>query len=282
VVHGFVPGAVAAYDEALLTAKGLSMSLHHAADGYNTAATADTYARGRPDYPPVLDAWLRDTLGLDVGRYVLDLGAGTGKFTPRLLATGARVIAVEPVAAMRAKLHASLPHVQALDGRADALPLPDASLDAVVCAQSFHWFATPQALAEIRRVLKPGGRLGLVWNLRDASVPWVARLDALVNRYEGDTPRYYSGAWRAVFPHPGFGPLQGREFSNGHTGDAQTVIVDRVRSTSFIAALPATERERVDAQVSELIAGEPLLAGKAQVTVPYLTAAFCAVKTETP
>ncbi len=158
------------------------MSIHHAAEGYDTQATADTYARGRPDYPAALDAWLRDTLGLHTGSTVLDLGAGTGKFTPRLLATGARVVAVEPVQAMRDKLHATYGHVQVLDGRADAIPLPDASLDVVVCAQSFHWFATPDALAEIRRVLKPGGRLGLVWNMRDNSVPWVARLDALVNQ----------------------------------------------------------------------------------------------------
>lgn len=70
----------------------------------------------------------------------------------------------------------------------------------MVCAQAFHWFATPAALDEILRVLKPGGRLGLVWNLRDASVPRVASLDAIVNRVEGDTPRYYTGAWRHVFP----------------------------------------------------------------------------------
>ncbi|QKZ03974.1 class I SAM-dependent methyltransferase [Pseudomonas eucalypticola] len=258
------------------------MSIHHAAEGYDTPATADTYVRGRPDYPPALDAWLRDTLNLHTGSTVLDLGAGTGKFTARLLATGARVVAVEPVPAMREKLHATYGHVQALDGRADAIPLPDASLDAVVCAQSFHWFATPEAVAEIRRVLKPGGRLGLVWNLRDNSVPWVARLDALVNQYEGDTPRYYSGAWRQVFPAPGFSALQHAHFGNGHTGSPDAVILDRVRSTSFIAGLAAAQREAVDAQVRALIASEPLLAGKAEVTVPYTTAAFCAVKSETP
>jgi SAM-dependent methyltransferase len=258
------------------------MSIHHAAEGYDQQGVADTYARGRPDYPQALDAWLRDTLGLHNDATVLDLGAGTGKFTPRLLATGARVVAVEPVQAMREKLHATYSHVQTLDGRADAIPLPDASLDAVVCAQSFHWFATPQALAEIHRVLKPGGRLGLVWNMRDNSVPWVARLDALVNHYESDTPRYYTGAWRQVFPSPGFGPLQEAHFGNGHTGSPDAVIADRVRSTSFIASLPIADRDTVDGLVRALIDNEPLLAGKAEVTVPYTTAAYCAVKTETP
>ncbi len=100
----------------------------------------------------------------------------------------------------------------------------------------------------MHRVLKPGSRLGLVWNLRDARVPWVAKLDAIVNAYEGDSPRYYTGDWRRAFPHPGFGPLAETHFSLGHTGSPDNVIVDRMRSTSFIAALPADERERIDAR----------------------------------
>jgi SAM-dependent methyltransferase len=249
---------------------------HSAAEGYTTAA--DNYVKGRPDYPPELAAWLRDTLQLAPGKTVVDLGAGTGKFTPRLVATGAKVIAVEPVAQMLAKLSAALPGVETLSGTAESIPLADASVEAVVCAQAFHWFATRGALAEIQRVLKPGGRLGLVWNMRDARVGWVARLDGIVNRYEGDTPRYYTGAWREVFPYPGFGPLQEQHFSHGHTGAPDDVIVNRVRSTSFIAALPPAEQARVDEQVRALVAAEPTLHGKAAVTVPYETAAFSCVK----
>jgi len=131
-------------------------TIHHAAaDGY--PVTADNYVRGRPDYAPELVGWLRDFIGLGPGKTVIDLGAGTGKFTPRLVATGARVVAVEPVAEMRAKLVAAVSNVAALEGTAEAIPRPDASVDAVVCAQSFHWFATRAALAEIHRVLKPGG-----------------------------------------------------------------------------------------------------------------------------
>lgn len=247
---------------------------HAAADGYATTTTADTYVRGRPDYPPEIADWLRDQLGLRAGTTVVDLGAGTGKFTPRLISTGARVIAVEPVAAMLSKLSAALPQVETHAGTADSIPLPDASVDAVVCAQSFHWFATHAALADILRILKPGGKLGLIWNLRDASVPWVARLDAIVNRVEGDTPRYYTGAWRTAFPLDGFGPLNEHHFSVGHTGSPENVILNRVRSTSFIAALAADEREQIDSEVKALIADEPLLAGKDVVTVPYETAAF--------
>lgn len=252
-------------------------AIHHAAaDGYQQAA--DTYVRGRPDYPSALDPWLRETLGLEPGRVVVDLGAGTGKFTGRLLATGAQVIAVEPVAEMRARLAAALPLAQALDGSAEAIPLRDASVDVLVCAQAFHWFASNAALDEIHRVLKPGGKLALVWNLRDARVPWVERLDGIVNALQGDTPRYYTGAWRQVFPHPGFGPLQEQHFSQGHSGSVENVIFNRVRSTSFIAALPEAERQAVDRQIAALIDSEPQLRGRAEVTVPYETAAFHCVK----
>jgi ubiquinone/menaquinone biosynthesis C-methylase UbiE len=120
--------------------------------GYKTAA--DTYIKGRPDYPPQVSQWLTQTLGLDSHKTVIDLGAGTGKFTGRLVATDAQVIA-EPVAQMLEKLSAAWPQVLAVSGTATDLPLPDASVDAVVCAQAFHWFATPEALSEIARVLKP-------------------------------------------------------------------------------------------------------------------------------
>ncbi|HKE95520.1 MAG TPA: class I SAM-dependent methyltransferase, partial [Povalibacter sp.] len=146
--------------------------IHHAAaEGFS--ARADMYAKGRPEYPPELEGWLRDTLGLGIGATVVDLGAGTGKFIPRLLATGAAIVAVEPIVAMRAQLAAAFPDVRALSGTAECIPLADESVDVVICAQAFHWFATQAALSEIRRVLKPGGYLGLVWNVRDESVNWV-------------------------------------------------------------------------------------------------------------
>lgn len=247
-----------------------------AAEGYTQ--TADQYVKGRPDYPPQLADWLRDSLGLRPGTTVVDLGAGTGKFTPRLLETGARVIAVEPVAPMLSKLAQAWPQVETRVGAADAMPLPDASVDAVLCAQSFHWFATRPALAEIDRVLKPGGRLGLVWNRRDARVDWVRKLDLIVNQAEGDTPRYYTGDWCRVFPYPGFGPLQKQSFTNEHTGTPEDVILNRVRSTSFIAALAPEQRAKIEEQVQILLATEPVLKGKAIVTLPYETAAFYTVK----
>ncbi|KAB0494167.1 class I SAM-dependent methyltransferase [Pseudomonas vancouverensis] len=249
---------------------------HSAAAGYKQVA--DTYVRGRPDYPPQVAQWLSDELGLEDDKTVIDLGAGTGKFTARLVDTGAQVIAVEPVPQMLEKLSAAFPGVLAVNGTAMDLPLPDASVDVVVCAQAFHWFAGSEALTEIARVLKPGGKLALVWNLRDTQVSWVPKLDAIVNALEGDTPRYYTGAWRHAFPHPAFGPLHEQHFSHGHTGSPEDVIFNRVRSTSFIAALPALVRGKVDEQIRALIAAEPDLRGKEVVTVPYDTATFVAVK----
>ncbi|MGN8140067.1 methyltransferase domain-containing protein [Pseudomonas sp. 22105] len=249
---------------------------HAAASGYKTAA--DTYVKGRPDYPPAVSDWLTGTLGLDGHKTVIDLGAGTGKFTGRLVTTGAQVIAVEPVAQMLEKLSLAWPQVLAVSGTATDLPLPDASVDAVVCAQAFHWFASREALDEIARVLKPGGKLGLIWNLRDTRIDWVPKLDAIVNALEGDTPRFYTGEWRKAFPHPGFGPLQAQHFQHGHTGSPEDVIFNRVRSTSFIAALSDQQRAKIDEQITQLIAGEPQLRGREVVTVPYETAAFVAVK----
>ena len=255
----------------------MSDSVHAAArQGFEKQAAA--YARGRPDYPGALGGWLRDALGLGPGRVVADVGAGTGKFTPLLAATGADVIAVEPVDAMRAQITATQPAVRALPGTADALPLADAALDAIVCAQAFHWFATRAALDEFARVLKAGGRLGLVWNVRDESVDWVAELTRIVTPHEGDAPRFHKGSWRQAFPHPGFGPLQESVFTHVHQGPPQQVIVDRFMSVSFIAALPADEQAGVRAQIEDLITTHPALRGREMLRFPYHTRAFVTVR----
>jgi len=252
-------------------------AVHPAAqDGFSSAA--ETYGRGRPDYPPQLQSWLQRTLGVAPGTRALDLGAGTGKFTPLLLAAGAEVIAVEPVAAMRAQLEAKLPQVRALAASAQSMPLDDASVDAVLCAQAFHWFASAEALREIGRVLRPGGRLGLVWNVRDESVPWVAAITRILTPYEGDTPRYRQGHWRRLFPSELFSELDETVLSYRHVGSAQQVIVDRCLSVSFIAALPLAQREQVATALATLIGTEPALQGDGPVAFPYFTHAYCSTR----
>ncbi|MGC2399277.1 MAG: class I SAM-dependent methyltransferase [Acidobacteriaceae bacterium] len=237
------------------------------------SAGAATYVAGRPDYPPEIETWLVEELNLSGGKTALDLAAGTGKFSPRLLATGAGVIAVEPVRAMLDQLVRQYPEIDARSGSAQHIPLDDASVDAVVCAQAFHWFATSEAVQEIWRVLKPGGAFGLVWNVRDESVPWVADLGRIMKPFEGDAPRFSSQKWRNVFPAEGFTPLRERQFTHRHTGPAEKVIIDRILSVSFMAALPAAEQEVITARLKDVIASYPELAGKAEVTFPYKTLA---------
>jgi SAM-dependent methyltransferase len=250
----------------------------HQAAAKGFAREAQAYSRGRPDYPVALDQWLRDELGLNETRTVVDLGAGTGKFSLRLLATGAHIIAVEPVSEMLDQLTRAIPSIAARSGTAENIPVNDGVADAVVCAQSFHWFATRTALKEIHRVLRPGGFLGLIWNVRDESVDWAAAMTAIMAPFEGDAPRYRSGEWRKLFPAEGFGPLREQHFPNGHTGPPEQVIVDRVLSTSFIAALERPKQHIVAARLRDLIAMSPALRGRDEVTVPYETVAFSCAK----
>ena len=256
------------------------MSDLHPAARKGFSAKADTYASGRPSYPPAITQWLSEALKLAMGKTVVDLGSGTGKFLPSLAATGAGIVAVEPVDAMRARLRAEHPTVRAQAGSATAIPLADSSADAVVCAQAFHWFSTDEALDEIHRVLKPGGTLGLVWNVRDDRLDWVAALQDIMEPYEAGVPRQASGEWRALFPAKGFGPLDETRLAHpGHRGTPDAVIVDRIVSVSFIAALPADEQAKVESRLRDLIAATPELCGKSEVTLPYTTIAVRAEKT---
>jgi len=243
-----------------------------ARDGY--AREAKAYAHGRPDYPEALLGWLGEALGIGSGKQVVDLGAGTGKFTALLLRSGAQITAIEPVAAMREQLSAALPAVNVLNGTAQAIPLAAQSLDALTCAQAFHWFADERSLGEIHRVLRPGGHLGLVWNVRDERVDWVAEVTRIVERYEGSTPRFHTGEWRRAFAGARFSPLLLREFSHQHIGPPEQVIVARLLSVSFIAALPDEQKQRVAEQLRDLIANHPALKGRTEVAFPYRTEAY--------
>ncbi|SNS09202.1 Methyltransferase domain-containing protein [Sphingomonas laterariae] len=248
------------------------MQIHESSKGYHGAAR--DYVAGRPDYPAEAVDWLRDVIGARPDRTVLEVGAGTGKFIPTLQACGSTIVALEPIDEMRAQIVRDHPEIATLAGTADAIPLGDGAVDAIVCAQAFHWFATPAALAEMRRVLSPGGMLGLIWNGRDERVPWVAALSTITNRYEGDTPRYRTGAWRQAFPAPGFTVVGERHVGHIHAGTAEQVVLQRTLSVSFIAALPAEDRQQVEREVRALIARTPELAGGRDVAFPYETSMF--------
>jgi SAM-dependent methyltransferase len=184
------------------------------------------------------------------------------------------VLAAEPVAAMRRRL-ATVDGVLAVGAVAESLPFRDGSLDAVVAASAFHWFDGPRALSEIHRVLGPGGRLALLWNQRDDEVDWVARISAIVNRREGDAPRYRTGLWRAAFDAaPGlFGPLAERHFRHVHWLPREGVV-DRVASISFVAALPDAERAPVLAEVRAILDRHPETHDRAELPLAYRTDLF--------
>jgi SAM-dependent methyltransferase len=228
-----------------------------AARGFSRAAEA--YERGRPRYPEAAVAVL--VARLATGARVLDLAAGTGALTRPLLAAGLDVIAVEPVAEMRAALP---PGLRALDGTAEAIPLEDGAVDAVTVGQAFHWFDGDAALAEIHRVLRRDGLLALFWNRRVEDDPTGRAIDELLAPHRAGVPTHRGDAWRDAFARTRlFGPLEEHEFAGEQQLDAAGMEA-RVGSISFIAALEAPELERV-------LERARALAGEGSVTVPYRT-----------
>lgn len=227
------------------------MSMHEQARvGFQQGAAA--YERGRPGYPPAAVRWLVEQLRLGAGRTVLDVGAGTGKLTRELVASGADVVAIEPVPAMRALLEQMVPAARALDGTAEALPAEDESVHAIVAASAFHWFDGPSAVAEFHRVMRPGGRLALIWNRRVRDQPLQAAISAITEPHRGETPSAYRGEWRAALESGGsFRSVGELQVPSEQVVDADGLL-DRVGSISFIAALADREREDVLGRIRAL------------------------------
>ena len=238
-----------------------------AASGFATSAEA--YERARPGYPAEAVAWLGERLRIEPGRVVLDLAAGTGKLTRALQPLGARLIAVEPIDEMREQLFAALPDVDAFDGTAESIPLPDCSVDVVTCAQAFHWFRSEDALREIHRVLRPGGGLALLWNMRDLSDPLQARIHAILEPYQNVTSEGLV-APDLIDASGLFGPVEQRTWpyeqrlSRAH-------LVDRIASMSYVAVLDPDARAEVLSRVLEAADGLP-----EPIAIPYVTEVFAA------
>jgi SAM-dependent methyltransferase len=229
------------------------------------SSAAEAYERGRPSYPHEAVERLVSELGMEPGRRVLDLAAGTGKFTRLLLPTGADLVAVEPVAAMRAQLRASAGTIALLAGTAELLPFRDGSVDAICVAQAFHWFDAARALPEIARVLRPGSGLGLIWNERDESLPWAAALTRIM-RWDVQMPYRVGTDWRAEVDGCGlFTEMQRQKFNYEQELDIET-LVQRVASTSYIAAMEERERASLLGQVRDLVAAFP-----PRFMLPYVT-----------
>jgi ubiquinone/menaquinone biosynthesis C-methylase UbiE len=233
---------------------------------------AGAYQRARPSYPAAAVEWVLEAAP---GRRVVDLAAGTGKLTEVLVAAGVDVVAVEPLANMRAELERALPLVRALDGSAERIPLPDAGADALFVGQAFHWFDEGPALAEIARVLAPGGALGLVWNMRDDRVPWVAELTRVLLG-AGDVITESRGIARP-FRSDLFTAAERRELPNPVEFDRER-LRDWASSTSRIAVLPEAERERVLDDVVRLADTHPALADRRTFDMPFVAVVVRAVR----
>ncbi|HSA51736.1 MAG TPA: class I SAM-dependent methyltransferase [Yinghuangia sp.] len=255
------------------------MGAHEVANADSTR-TVEVYERARPSYPLTALAELADALELGAGRTVVDLGAGTGLFTRLLALTGARVVAVEPVAAMRGRLAELLPTVTVADGTAERTGLASGSAHAVVAAQAWHWFDTEAALAEVEHVLAPGGGLGLVWNTYDESVPWVRDYrDVCARHAPAGLPGQRDCAWRdALESRPGWGVIRERHFANPH-GMSRTALIDRVLATTRVTALEEAERARVRREVEDVLDDHPETRGREQLELPYVTDVYWTVRT---
>lgn len=259
------------------------MPVHEVAErGFGRAA--GEYERGRPGYPPGAVDFLVRELGLAPGRTVLDVGAGTGKLTRLLQPSGARVLALEPVAGMREQLVAAVPGAVLVGGTAEAIELSDAAVDAVTSATAFHWFDTEPALREFHRVLAPGGRLALLWNARDESVDWVADIAALVSdavTAASDDATIHQARklvgldWRPTLDATGlFEQVAHESVAHVQETDIETQVA-RFCSISFVSAMPDEARAEFSKRLRELLHTHPATRGSDLVRFPYVCELYC-------
>jgi SAM-dependent methyltransferase len=220
-------------------------------------ALAAEYERGRPGWPAAaLDA-MDARLGLDAGSTVLDLAAGTGKLTRELVPRYARVIAVEPLDGMRAVLERMVPGARSLAGTAEAIPLPDASVDAVAVAEAMHWFDATAAVAEIARVLRPGGGVAVLYNRRDHAndaAEWQREVHMVFQAHRlppDDVDPHDDAPWKAALAAR-IGEPRDEEFDNAQVLDLDGILA-QYTSFSVIGGLPPARRAAALAAFRELL-----------------------------
>jgi SAM-dependent methyltransferase len=234
--------------------------------GISFGSQADLYDRARPEYPAEAVAWMLPADARDVA----DVGAGTGKLTSGLVAGGRTLTAVDPDAQMLDRLSGRLPGIRTLVGAGENLPLPDASMDAVVFGQAWHWVDPQLASAEVGRVLRPGGTLGLIWNIRDDAVAWVAELTEVMRPSDAEELISSGGP---VVEEP-FGPLELELFPWTATFTVES-LVELAASRSYLIAATAERRDEVLAGVRAL--GERV-AVDGTIAMPYVTHAYRTIK----
>jgi SAM-dependent methyltransferase len=226
------------------------------------------YEQARPDYPSAALEHIVETLGLEPGAHVVDVGAGTGKFARQLVARGLRVTGIEPIAEMR-RIFERVVDAEVVDGTAESIPLDDGVADAVTAAQAFHWFDPERALPELKRVLRPRGGVALIWNVRDESHPLHRSYAEAIKPYKGDV--YPAGAGHPAgkpLASPLFTDVEERAFPHAQLMDADALVA-RAASVSFVARLPEDARAPLLERIREL-------APPGTFEFPYVTKVFTA------
>ena len=222
------------------------------------------YERARPEYPTEAVDWMLPP----EAKTVLDLGAGTGKLTRALATRGLEVFAVDPAPNMLAQLSAAIPEATVSVGPAEDIPLADASVDAIVVGQAWHWVDQSRAVPEVARVLRPGGTLGLIWNMRDERTAWVARLTEVMHPAEGEV-----FARTGVIERGPFGELESANFEWSAELTRQDLL-DLLRSRSYFITADETEQSSLVRGVNDLLDNDPDVGGRDTWTMPYVTRAF--------
>jgi SAM-dependent methyltransferase len=235
---------------------------------------AGLYDRVRPRYPVEALHWM---LG-DQPLRVVDLGAGTGILTRQLLELGHDVIPVEPDAGMRDRLDESIGRELAFEGSAEAIPMADGVVDAVVAGQAYHWFNRDLAHDEIARVLRPGGVFAPLWNERDERVAWLKQLSDITDGIHDDTKpeeRHLDPADSGFGPK--FTPVEQASFPFVRTCDEE-LLVELMKSRSYYLSSPPDRQRRMEEQIRQLVHEHPDLAGRSEFPLPYVTFAYRARK----